>query len=321
MHLPKGIILFILAAALLMVGCDDDDPTCPEPEGTPTPTLANIWPHADGTSWLYDLTVASYEPYPALEDTVPLPSMDELYALLAAPVTEDLLNHEEGLYRLQFDGEITTDTGITGQDLVETYYAPLDGLNGADKGAEAADPLLSFLYQTRPDLRDNIIAHVGPEKEFLDESGTIFFLSAYVFSAEESGIYGYGDVTTGPAWTYLEGDLEPGSSWSLQLVPGVADDIWLYGQVRSVGDWTEGDRTWNNAVECFYLVDLGLQAQTTEGGDLLGVYQSYMIGVTVFVPGVGPVACHERHVLAPFDDNLGEAEDGGIFEFRCLLVP
>ena len=49
MHFPKSIILVLLAAALLMVGCDDDDPTCPGPEGTPPPTLANIWAQDDGT--------------------------------------------------------------------------------------------------------------------------------------------------------------------------------------------------------------------------------------------------------------------------------
>ena len=312
-----------LALALLLVipllGCgDDDDPTCPDTGDDPTPTLANIWPHADGTGWIYDLQSSLYAPAEGTGDAPPLPTMEELHAAAQLPVTEDLLEREDGLYRLLFDGPITSDTGITGQDLVESVYMPVEETKRA---AAATDPLLPLLYRVRPDLRPRLAAVVDPEKALLEVPDGLYFMGAYVFAAEDTGYYGYGDINTQHAWTYLEGDLQPGDTWTLQLVPGITDDIWLHGRIWSVGDWSDGRRTWSNAVECLYLVDMGLARQTDEQGNLIATYRQYMYGITVFVPTVGPVSCLERRVLAPTDDILQDPFAGGTYEFRCTLAP
>ncbi len=112
------------------------------------------------------------------------------------------------------------------------------------------------------------------------------------------------------------------------VLPGVADrslellgggsDLWLHGQIWPVGEQEIGGRVHADAVEVMYLVDLGVQQEVDEGGDLLASVRSYMDGTTVFVPDVGPVACIERHVFA--GSGLFE-EPSQITESRCVRVP
>ncbi|MEZ4388844.1 MAG: hypothetical protein R3D98_14970 [Candidatus Krumholzibacteriia bacterium] len=318
-------ILSILLAVLFLAACSDDDcADCPEQPGDLEPTLDNIWPHADGTTWTYDLRYDVHEgPVPA-DEVPPLPTMAELHAALQAPVAEDLLSSDLGLYRLQFDGMVTTDTDITAQNLVETIYAPVgDVRTVVAEPRDRQDRFLRLVARVRPDLRSLLAERFGfsaPDAaKSLDEVGTIFFLGAYAFAAEDTGYYGYGDVSVDHTWTYIEGDLAPGTSWSLELLGG-GSDLWLYGQVWSVGDQEVAGATYANAVEYMYVVDLGIQEEVDEEGNLLGSIRSYMYGATVFVPGVGPVACQERHVFGGSAD-LQDDEPTRIFNHRCTLVP
>lgn len=315
-------ISLLLCAALLLAGCSDDDcPSCPGSQDPPEPTLDNIWPHADGTRWTYDLRYAVHDGPEPSEDVPPLPTMEELHAALQQPVDTPQQTLDSGLYRLEFDGEITSETGVTGQDLVESVYAPVGGERSMRwEPARYEERFLQLVARFRPDLREAIGGGAGevptaPDKE-LDEMGTLYFLGAYVFAAEDTGYYGYGDVSTGHAWSYLEGDLTPGSSWSLELLGG-GSDLWLHGQIWSVGEQEIGGQVHPEAVTVLYVVDLGVQQEADDEGNLIGMTRSYMSGITVFAPGVGPVACTERHVFA------GGGPLGGpslITESRCILV-
>jgi len=311
------VLLFVAA------GCDEDDECarCPDLPDDPEPTLANIWPHEDGTEWVYDLEYGQFEGPDVSEEPPPLPSMEDLHAALQQPVDADQLGLDVGLYRLLFDGQVTTETGVVGQDLVEAFYSEVDPLLRETGDARSCEQrLLRTLARARPDLRPAILKRLGGAADWskdLADARSPFFLGAYAFAFEDSGYYAYGDLDTEHAWTYLEGDLSVGSEFSLQLVPEIADDIWLHGRVWSVEDRDISGIAWPNALEYLYVVDLGVQTATDEGGEVIGYVHPYVYGTTVFVPEVGPVACHERHVI--FADEILQ-DGGGIEEYRCLIA-
>jgi len=317
-------IALICVLAFALAGCSDDDdcPECPGPPEPPEPTLGNIWPHADGTSWIYDLEYGHYAGLAIDDEEPPLPSMEDLHAALQEPVDTEELSLDLGLYRLRFDGEVTTESGAVGQDLVETFYGEVDlTLRAADDARSVEQRFLRTLARVRPDLRPAIQARLGGEMagtKDLAAATAPFFLGAYAFAYEDSGYYGYGDLNTEHAWTYLEGDLSVGSEFALQLVSDLTDDVWLYGRIWSIEDREIAGVTWSHALESMYVVDLGVQIVTDDEGNQIGYFRSYMYGTTIFVPDVGPVACHERHVLAP--DDILQDPVAGIEEYRCVLA-
>lgn len=308
----------VFLAGLLLGGCNDDD--CPQcPDGETAPTLANLWPHADGNRWIYDGQLALY-PGPEISEFPPeLPSLAQLHAALQEPVSGQPDSLDVGLYRLAFQGTLTTDSGMTAQDLTETWYVAA----GPTRSAPRDRDFLHLLATVRPDLRGKIASlqglPPGNSGKSLPPDHEPYFLSAYAFACEDSGYYGYGDLDRRHAWTYLAGDLSPGSEFSLQLVPALADDIWLHGRIWSVGAYSQDGHTWPNAVEVMYRVDLGLNEEVDENGDPLGYSRPLMYGVTVFVPEVGPVASLERHELAS-SRNAHETFAGVTVDFRFSLA-
>ena len=120
-----------------------------------------------------------------------------------------------------------------------------------------------------------------------------------LFAFEDSGYFGYGDLNTERRWVYLGDSLAVGTEFTLQIVPDLADDIWLYGRIWSIGDRSVNGVTWHNVVECMYAFDFGVQEAVDEDGNIVDYFHSYIYGTTLFVPEVGPIACDERHMLAP----------------------
>jgi hypothetical protein len=70
--------LFMILTISLVFGvsaCNDDEDCvdCPDVT-TPDPTMANIWPHADGTAWTFDGVYRELEPLPVSKiDDAPSP--------------------------------------------------------------------------------------------------------------------------------------------------------------------------------------------------------------------------------------------------------
>ncbi len=52
---------------------------------------------------------------------------------------------------------------------------------------------------------------------------------------------------------------------------------------------------------------------------MIGSYRTYYYGSTLFVPEFGPIACDERHLLAP-DGVLGDPLLPSYEEYRCRLA-
>ncbi len=314
------ISLIILAALLLLAGCRDDDDCidCPPADLPPEPTLANIWPHADGTQWVYDFDFNQYAG-PDLTDTPPpLPSLADLHAALQLPIPTDLIEADAGTYRLEFDGQVTTESGVTAQRLVGTIESVRGGFRAVDSQRE----LLLSIARARPDCRDAVLARLGltlDALKSLDDARAPYFLGSYAFAFEDSGYFGYGDVSTHHSWVYLATDVAVGTEFSLQLLPEVFDDAWLYGRVWSVGERVVEGVAWDNVVECMYAVDLGVQEVMNEDGELIGRVRVHFYGTTLFVPEIGPIACDERHVLAP--NSILQDDPAPYKEYRCRLLP
>jgi len=290
---------------LLLVGCNDEDcPDCPDP--APMPTMSNLWPHADGTGWIYDLDYEMYPAPPATDPVVqPMPSMAELHDALATVPAGDPIMDRQGLYRLRFEGEVTTESGVTAQNLVGTIYDPDEpSLTLTSGAADGERRLLRLIAAARPDLRGRILDKLGETESALKDVArfsNFYFLNGYAFAFEDSGYYGYGDLNPRHSWVYLEGDLDVGSEFSMQLVPELMDDIWLYGQVWSIADRVVAGIAWQNVLECMYAIDLGVAVATDENGEPIGEYRSFIYGATLYAPGTGPIASRERWVFPDID--------------------
>ena len=307
--------LLLLLALVSLAACNDDDdcPTCP-PE-SPEPTLDNLWPLADGTDWVYDFQFNEKEWSTDTGDT--LPGFAALRQALLNPAPGTVVSQDEGLYRQYWNGQVTTDSGVVAKNMEVIIYGEVSG----EVRGRNPDGLLELIARARGDLRPAIEGRLGRSltHKSLDEAGDMFFLSPYAFAYEDSGYFGYGDLNGLHTWTYLTDDLAPGDGFTQQLVPGLADDIWLYGRVWNVGEFSVGNTVYSNAVECLYAIDLGFQQAMDAYGDIITEGYSYMYGRTVFVPEVGPVYCQERRVFPPDTQERG-VSDHLVFSYECRLV-
>lgn len=297
------LTLALVSVLILAAACDDDDDCvdCPPPTEAPDPTMANIWPHDDGTAWTFDIEYREVLPPADPDKAGEIPSMEELHAALQDTLAGEVLGEGDGLFRFAFDGMVTTESEATGQNVVETIYVEMPGrpVNSGNGNNSGMDPVLAMIARARPDLRSKILARYGLDEKALDELFPPMFLGGYAFAYEDTGYFGYGDLDQEHSWVYLEGDLSVGSEFSLQLVPSLADDIWLYGQVWSIADQTVGGRTFENVVEYMYLIEMGETEIADDNGNALGSAFPYNYGYTFYAPEVGPISGVERHVPNP----------------------
>ncbi len=319
----KRLILSCLLLVALL-GCNDDNCIdCPDGGSDPEPTMANLWPHADGTGWIYDFAYGEYEGPAVTDSAPPLPSLQELHDALDVPVTGVVINEGLGLYRLRFDGIVTTDSGVLAQNIVGTLYNEAEKSGTGTVGASDGERrLLQLIARVRPDLRPRILARLGANADALKSLDGVdlpYFLGGYAFASEDSGYYGYGDLNTSHSWVYLEGDLAVGSRFSLQLLPDLTDDIWLYGQIWSIGDRFVGGVAWPNVLECMYAIDLGLVQLTDEGGGTIGEFRPCLYGSTLFAPEFGPIAGRERRVVG-VDEFLGEPGGVTVTDYASVIA-
>jgi len=294
-------VILALILAILVAGCSDDDecPTCPEGSDDPVPTFANIWPHADGNAWTYDLQNIGYEGDPSDQvepgEPIPdLPSMDELHARLTVPIDNEIRGSSEGAYRLFFDGDITTEAGVTAQYLRDETFSS-DGLLVSPPTTDYALP-----------------------KDIGDDPNRPFLLSGYAFAATDTGHFGYFASGTDYRWIYLTESLDVGQEFSIRFYDGQEpqQDNWLHGRVYGIGDLEIQGHTYRNCVECFYVVDWGATEVIDEHGNVLAEGRPYTYGSIYYAPTFGPVTCHERaHFLS---DSL--LENGpGILETKVEI--
>ena len=108
----------------LIAGCgDDDDNGGGPPPGTPV-TLETVWPNEDGRGWLYaGLTRLGWESdlldsvyiFPDSASVPDAPDLVDIYPLIDNPPLPDTFAIASSEFELEFDGEITTQSGVTGK--------------------------------------------------------------------------------------------------------------------------------------------------------------------------------------------------------------
>jgi len=287
--------------ALVVAGCHESV-VAPRPH---VMTLASLWPSQDGRSWSYqvlDRTFAgggAFTTYTSAGAVPPAPSMTEVAALLDTLPAGDVYHADSAAFGLRFAGTITTLSGVTRQNLVETLVSgttPLAPRNAAG----GADAFLAQLYRARPDLRVLLRARLSSATGVADTVHTYAstLLHGYAWEKTTQWIGTYGDVDTLLAWKYLTAHLSPGSEFDHQLVPSLAGDVWLHGRILDRRSVRTPAGTFANAVVCAYLIDFGITGITGEQPIVTAYTRLFNYGYVAYVDNVGPVACYERRMVS-----------------------
>jgi len=312
----KGLHLFAVAVLLVFAGCNDDDSDCVNCVSDwrpliPSPNLTNIWPNADGTSWEFDHTARQFDGtwflYPT-EDAVPTgppPGWSKIDEILDTDPSGGVVATETGTYTLTFDGTITTQSQVAAQNLREGFV--IDSRSGfdlasSDRDRAVIDPCRAVrTLLRRPDGAPAdgyapIMLHGGPWKRTASRIAT------------------YSDLSALPAWTYLTSDLSVGSTFSQQLLPTLATDLYLHGVVyRQIAVETEVG-TYKRALDCLYVIDYGITVMTNTQGEPLGYFRTIDCGRVIYVPTLGPVYSYERYGIQP-----ERTDSDGVFDVTEVL--
>jgi hypothetical protein len=328
--LIAGIV--ILAVIISLPGCRDDDGIRPNPR--PRPTLENIWPNEDGTTWEYDYvwrTINSPFPTRTYDDpreVPPVPSLDEIEELLEHCSIGDNPSIDHLRYNLEFDGDTTTVSGKTAQNLRET----ITDVPFAVRTLAAADLGHPFLYSlaiARPDLRVKIAPYLPAgifEPRHMEQNQRVRLdddynyvatgpnlLHGYAWEKTEDHIGTYSDLDTLLAYKYLESNLNPGHEFTFQLVPTLASDVFLHCRILRQYSYRFDNGERKTAVECLYLIDYGVAEMRTPY-DPVAYFGGFDYGSVTYVKDVGPVHCLERDMAEP-----GNPVKPGIGEQELIL--
>jgi hypothetical protein len=165
----------------------------------------------------------------------------------------------------------------------------------AEVTGEATEPpaLYRQLAIARPSLAARVAAvarSTGTARA--GSSGLVVYDAGLVRVAPEE-IAAY---LTGPArrsWQYLDADITPGHTFRLQLIPGLADSIFLDGSILSVTDVSTPAGSFAAALRVRYDLDYGWTDVTDSTGAIVGRSRALTRGEIFFAPGVGPVLARE----------------------------
>jgi hypothetical protein len=293
-------------AALLQV--TEGQPRNEAEAGTRLGQYRRIWPHEDGRAWAYHLTSRSWDqPPPVLYPTpgdVPTISMDDVIRLLATEPTGTNLETSTGSYGLQFNGSVTTLTGVTRQNLQETLEqsaaATASSRAASSVAASAGPAFMQLLYRARPDIARKMgssVSDMATRAATTSATATVFhptLLHGYAWEQTDQWIGTYGDLNQQIAWIFLTPDLRPGSEFTLQLVPELADDVFLHARILGWKSVETEAGTFHRALDVAYLVDFGVTEITDFNGNTLGYVGDDLFGTVDYVVGVGPVRSYER---------------------------
>jgi hypothetical protein len=341
--------ILIIALASVIEGCAKDrSPTAPlgtndpagltdglrsaaasapqfPPRGGPTAMLRNIWPNEDGRSWTYRIEERSWDLpelrlYPTAAEVPPAPGLDDVVVLLDNhPIGNNPQNSAAG-YRMTFNGMKTTLSGAVGQNL-ETSVFDLGAGSAEVASSTVPSDFIMALSKARPDLRERIArrwpstlrAPTAPSTQAQVQRP--LFLFGYAWEKTREYIGSYGDLNRDLSWKYLLADLRPGTEFSMQLVPDLANDVFLHVRVLRMHDAPTELGTFPKAIEVLYLVDFGTSEVTDVDGNSLGAARWYAYGTITYAPRVGPVTSYERGLV-----QTGQPIDPGNYDLTIGLT-
>jgi hypothetical protein len=295
---PSGIAA-VLVAGLAIGGCDKDT-TKPQP-ATPLAQLETVWPNEDQRGWVFAMksetwldTMTTVGFFKTAAAVPPAPTVSTLMNFFANYPKGDSVTADSGSCTFQFNGEVTTLSGVTAQNAVVTMSPPVARLEAFD-GRLGSDPVLRWLHLMRPDLFFGGERGTGPQ---VDIAGMPpLFLRGYAWRKRVDGIIGYGDRDTLPSWRYLNPDIVTGAMFTHHLVPSLANDLFLHGHVVGTRSVTTRSGIYPRAIVVDYLVDYGVSTEVGHGDEIVAYYRQISFGSVAYVDSLGPVACMERHAM------------------------
>jgi hypothetical protein len=251
--------------------------------------------------------------------------MTEVVALLGSQPIGEVFSIGLGTYELRFSGYITTMSGVTAQNLMESIYRQEGGPSAVTQVAPE-EAFLSRLMTARPDLKDKIAAYVNSRHE-LKLSGVGLqpafpsrnsvgsgvsspvaqglpdpvLLHGYAWRKSDSWIGTYGDLDTLLAWKFLESPLIPAHEFTFRLVPSLADDVFEHCRILRMLSFQTEAGVFRNAIECLYVIDYGILSWSNMENPEIGYSRAFDYGTVVYAPTVGPVYCYERKFVEPGD--------------------
>ena len=226
------------------------------------PALSDLWPNGDGTKWTYDF--AGW----------------------------DTGSTWDGEATLTLAGTTNT-SGGTAQNLVGWHDGPVA------KPGLRLDSLHRNLWLARPDLREAIEAKARnhPNRVAAAPTWHPLLLHPGFFMKLSNQIEMWQESLDHSTWIYLTRSLWVGAEFTYQLVPDLADDVFLHGTVESnSATVTTAAGTFDNAVKVAYEIDYGESVGTDETGQPWGTLVSKTVGHVHYVPDVGPVDTLEEFI-------------------------
>ena len=295
-----GASFGISIVSCLVAGCADDTGNGRRVD------LGNSWPNDDGRYWVYDYLgsrwsdLLNISAYPNPGDVPPAPSLDEAVALLQQPLEGTPLSTSQGTYRLQFNGMTTTGSGAVGQNLQSWLdEVPIAATNAGNRtaspgrGAEESG-FLAQLRRARPDLAEKALGPAIRAGLMVPLPPTFLFGGAFEKSDAYTGLYG--DLDLDLAWKYLEADLDIGHEFILQLIPSLANDVYLQARVHAKRFIDSQMGAPFHALEVIYMIDFGILELLNPDASLIGYSRAFSIGNIVYIADVGPVWSEERNL-------------------------
>ena len=231
-----------------------------------------LWPNTDGRSWTY------------------LQHYEELDSI--APRIVD------NRTRIFFDGTVVAPNEIPAQYL----HQDLVGGPASASALVAAlpDPFLRRLWVARPYLRKKILKVIElatcPESHPPNAFAVLLNGEfAYRKTTDEIAAWRCNLADT-RSWLWLVSDLSIGNTFTLQLVPDLANNVFLHGMIAAIEPVTVPAGTFDNGVRVGYVIDYGTIECRDGNGTLTGTFRSETQGHVHYVPDVGPVESYEEFI-------------------------
>jgi hypothetical protein len=288
---------------MIITGCSEN--TCkPKPCG-PMPTLENIWPNDDQRFWEYDFITRGWSGnfplfdtlYATAEEVPDLPSFDHIEDLLENHPIGDDVNTRVGSYRMIFDGDTTSEYGVTAQALKDTLYIADMAVSRHDR-VNRVDIILGRAMPERGNMQDPIVRPLDAAEDILSYP---ILIHGGFWEKNDAWIGTYCEIDTNLCWKFLTQDLEPGSGFTHQLIPGITDKVFLHCKILGMEYAEAGGLIYPNALKCAYIIDYGVTWTDMPPGHT-GYYRIYDYGVVVYAPEVGPVYSYERALVEAGND-------------------
>jgi hypothetical protein len=233
------------------------------------PTMDSLWPGDNGSSWSYAQHFTSTEAPPSDSRT-----------------------------RLFFDGTTVAPNGIAAQYLRQEMlsgFAVATALESA-----VPDPLLRQVWVARPDLRERIAQVVADSpcpEDGPSGAHTLLLNGEFAWRKTSGEVAAWRcNLADTRSWQWLDSDLTLGHQFTLQLVPDLADNVFLHGTVGAIEAATVPAGTFNGCVRVDYVIDFGFTNCTDAIGNVVGTARSETHGSIHFAPGIGPVKAAEEFV-------------------------